>query len=188
MRHRVWGQRPRFSPRIWTIPLLLGLGAIMLTAAWLDRWPNQIQGRATAVDGDTLRIGDQRVRLMRLDAPELDQTCVDGNGAEWACGTAARSFLADLLKRDSITCARSGRDVYGRVLAACNLGEEDIGAHIVAAGWAVADFDYLAEEGRARAGRLGIWAGSFVPPAEWRRSRGNDVPAGIWGWIRSWFQ
>ena len=184
---RVWSQRQRSSPRAWLI-LLLAVAAIALISAWFDRLPGPIDGHALAVDGDTLRIGDRRVRLVDLDAPELDQTCFDAQGAEWACGAAAKSFLADILKRDAVSCARAGRDSYGRALAACRLGEEDIGAQIVSAGWAVADFGYLAEEGRAQAARRGIWAGNFVAPSEWRRRGRNDLGLGIWEWIRSWFQ
>lgn len=187
MRSRVWSRGRRFSLRAWTIPLLLAATAIALSLGWFDRAPVEIRGRAEAVDGDTLRIGNQRVRLVRLDAPELDQTCLDSDGGEWACGMAARSFLAGLLKRDDATCLRSGWDAYGRSLAACALGGEDIGGQIVAAGWAIADFGYAAEERAASAARLGIWSGRFTAPAEWRRTHGGVTP-GIPEWIRSWFQ
>ena len=158
-----------------------------LSFGWFDRAPAEISGRAQAIDGDTLRVGNQRVRLVRLDAPELDQTCLGTDGAEWACGTAARLFLAGLLKRNDATCLRSGWDAYGRSLAACTVDGEDIGAQIVAAGWAIADFGYAAEAAAARAARLGVWSGNFVAPAEWRRTH-EGVTLGIPGWIRSWFQ
>jgi endonuclease YncB( thermonuclease family) len=186
MRSRVWSRRRRLSLPAGTVPLLLAVAAIALSLAWFDRTPVEISGHAQAIDGDTLRVGRQRVRLVRLDAPELDQTCVGTDGAQWACGTAARSFLAGLLKRDEARCLRSGWDAYGRSLATCGLDGEDVGAQIVTAGWAVADFGYAAEEAAARAARVGIWSGSFIAPAEWRRAHG--AAPGIPEWIRSWFQ
>jgi endonuclease YncB( thermonuclease family) len=158
-----------------------------LAGIWLDGAGPPLTGRAAVTDGDTLRLGGQRVRLTGLDAPELDQTCVDAGGKEWPCGTRARQFLADLLKTGEVTCQRSGRDAYRRVLATCMMDSEDIGAKIVATGWAVADFRYGAEEAQARTAGRGIWTGSFVLPAEWRRSRGPAAP-GLLEWIRSWFQ
>jgi endonuclease YncB( thermonuclease family) len=161
--------------------------ALVGAGLWFDGAGPPLIGRAQVTDGDTLRLAGQRVRLTGLDAPELDQTCVGADGREWSCGAAARLFVAELLKGSDVNCRRSGRDVYRRVLASCTTDGQDIGARIVGAGWAVAEFGYGVEEGEARAARRGIWSGSFTAPAEWRHNHGVGTPS-VWDWIRSWFQ
>lgn len=186
MRRSVWGKParfPRFAPIVMT---LAAIAAIAVATSWLRPVPPPLTGHAAAVDGDTLRLAATRIRLTGLDAPELDQTCSTG-GRQWNCGSEARAFLAALVDRRTTNCDPSGRDRYGRVLAKCRVDGDDLGAAIVAAGWAVTDFDYGVEEATARAARRGIWAGDFATPAEWRRSHGGGEP-GLWEWLRSWFQ
>ena len=52
-----------------------------------------IEGRARVVDGDTLDIGDKRIRLPGMDAPERHQQCLDSQGRPSACGRAATDFV-----------------------------------------------------------------------------------------------
>ena len=117
------------------------------------------------IDGDTLALGERRIRLHGIDAPELNQTCLRDDGVEWLCGQAARDALAILVK-PGITCVTLERDRYRREIARCSTAAgEDLGSLLTRAGWAVAftrfSADYVADEDVARAARLGIWAGSF---------------------------
>lgn len=187
MRRSVWGQSrvfPRLLPGLVVLALLAGLA---LLDATLAPRPPPIVGHAEAVDGDTLRLGRQRIRLTGLDAPELRQSCVDAAGAEWPCGAAARDFVVQQLQSGELSCSPSGRDIYRRTLASCSIGGADLGRAIVEAGWAVAELPYAGEEGDARAARRGIWTGSFEPPSQWRHDHGEGA-ASPWDWIRSWFQ
>ncbi len=52
-----------------------------------------ITGKPRVIDGDTIEINDQRIRLHGIDAPEAKQTCIE-NGKRWRCGTNATSALA----------------------------------------------------------------------------------------------
>lgn len=168
---------------------LLAIAAvvIVLISSALFTSPISAIGRADVIDGDTLRIGRDRIRLEGLDAPELSQTCTDAAGRSWDCGREARSFVVSLVADQSLTCGGSRRDRYGRVLARCDSGNGDLGARIVSAGWAVSDFGYVEEAAAARAARRGIWSGTFVAPAQWRRSEalGRFDP---WGWLTNWWQ
>ena len=47
-----------------------------------------ITGPARVIDGDTLGVSGQRIRLHGIDAPEKNQTC-QIEGTPWACGIAA---------------------------------------------------------------------------------------------------
>ena len=71
----------------------------------------------TVVDGDTIRCGDERIRLLGIDAPELPGHCnsvrVCAPGDPHA---SAASLAAALTGQIQIT--RLGYDRYGRTLAA----------------------------------------------------------------------
>jgi endonuclease YncB( thermonuclease family) len=137
------------------------------------------EGRALAIDGDSLRLNNVELRLKGIDAPEYRQNCKDAQGEEYPCGRLARRALAALLQEHDVTCAETGRDRYGRSLAICRSrdADRDIAAEMVRQGMAVAygDFDLL--EVQAKAGRRGIWAGSFQRPAEWRREHPREAVA-----------
>ena len=75
-------------------------------------------------------------------------------------------------------------DQYGRVLATCRVGGEDIGDAVVRAGWAVADLRYAGAVLEARRAGRGIWSGRFIDPAEWRRT-GGEPQFDLWGWLLS---
>jgi endonuclease YncB( thermonuclease family) len=143
-----------------------------------------LTGRATAVDGDTLRLAGSRVRLVGLDAPELDQSCTRA-GESWPCGTEARAFVAGLIDGRDTACTPAGRDRYRRILAHCRVGDRDLGEAIVAAGWAVPDLEYALAAAPARASGTGIWAGPFESPAQWRRDRGEGS---LLDWLLGWFE
>ncbi len=118
--------------------LLLFAGATFLITR-LDPLPPRFTGAASASDGDSLRIGGDRVRLIGLDAPELDQVCWTGEGVEWPCGREARTAMAELLSKGSIDCATRGEDRFGRLLATCEFAGADLGAPMVASGHAIAN-------------------------------------------------
>lgn len=47
---------------------------------------DDIVGRASVIDGDTIEIGGTRIRFDGIDAPESRQTCRDAAGAKYRCG------------------------------------------------------------------------------------------------------
>lgn len=168
--------------------LVLFVGALLL-ATRLDPLPADLSGRAVATDGDSLRIGSERVRLLGLDAPELDQTCWREDGSEWACGREARDLMVRLLNAGAVNCAPEGIDRFGRSLARCEAAGRDIAAAMVEAGLAVARDGYGAEESRARSAGRGIWAGRFTDPRQWRDEGPSDDPGPgvlekLWKWLR----
>lgn len=136
-----------------------------------------IVGQATVIDGDTLDIHGQRIRLYGVDAPESRQTCERADGSEYRCGQVAAFALADWINRAVVTCDRRDRDRYGRIVAVCTARGEDISAWLVRSGHARAfrrySLDYVGAEDQARAERAGIWQGRFTAPWEWRRGSAN---------------
>lgn len=159
--------------RLGAADLLLAACLLVACAAGLAMLPgdergDELRGRARAVDGDSIRIDGRDIRLAGIDAPELRQTC-ERAGRSWSCGEAARSALAVRLGRGETTCRLRGVDVYGRALAVCFAGGEELNAALVREGLAIGYGGYQREEAEARAARRGVWAGDFMTPREWRR-------------------
>jgi endonuclease YncB( thermonuclease family) len=126
-----------------------------------------ITGRASVIDGDTIEIHGTRIRLFGIDAPESDQSCTV-HGKEFRCGQRAAFALSDEIGNRVVSCQPKDRDRYGRVVAVCLAGGEDINAWMVAKGWALAyrhySNDYVSQEEQAAKLKIGIWQGEFVPP------------------------
>lgn len=135
-------------------------------------------GRVSVVDGDTLEFrNDVRVRLIGVDAPESSQACELG-GQSIPCGRRVAMVLADRIGERAIRCVEEGRDRYGRALAVCWDGEEDLNAWLVSEGLAMAyvafDRRYQDLEAIARDEKRGLWAGNFEPPWEYRKKKRDE--------------
>jgi len=79
------------------------------------------------VDGDSLQIRKEKIRLSGIDAPEINQICYDHNDSPYACGHVAKKKLESFIKDTNyskIYCYYSERDKYDRILGECMLGEE----------------------------------------------------------------
>ena len=139
-----------------------------------------ISGLASPIDGDTLRVESERIRLHGIDAPESAQSCRAG-GETWACGEAAIQALRGRIARRPVQCAERDRDRYGRIVAVCRVGGADLNAWMVEQGWAVAyrkySTDYVSHETAAKAARRGVWRSDFVEPSRWRRGERLEAAA-----------
>jgi endonuclease YncB( thermonuclease family) len=155
------------------LSLLIAVGIAACANLVLTPSDKVLVGRGVATDGDSIRIDSTRIRLKGIDAPELDQVCKRGS-QNYLCGENARDALLSLILHNQITCRSAGRDKYKRVLAKCSIGNVDLGAQMVASGWALSYGDYTRHEDAARAHRAGIWAGTFDQPREWRRRHPVD--------------
>ena len=153
--------------------LLLSAAVLATSLAW-PAGAEVISGKARVVDGDTLAVAGQRVRLHGIDAPETRQTC-RRDGRKWACGKAATRAMRRLIGRNPVRCEVRDRDRYGRAVAACHAAGRDLQQQLVRQGLALAyrrySTRYVPDEDAARAERAGLWSGEFEEPWNWRRQR-----------------
>jgi endonuclease YncB( thermonuclease family) len=142
----------------------LGISLLLLPAPALAQ---SVSGEATVIDGDTLVVGGERIRLFGIDAPELDQTC-SLEGSSWACGEEAAAQLRSITVGQIVNCVGVERDQHARIVATCSAAGYDLGATMVEYGWAVAfrkySTNYVAHEHRAKAAKAGIWRSDFILP------------------------
>jgi len=124
-----------------------------------------------AIDGDTIRIGEEVIRLEGIDAPEMKQVCQDKAGKDYRCGREAKVALSKLLD-GGVTCEETGRDRYRRALAYCSVNGIDLSLAMVQSGWAMAFVKYsdryVRDESAARTAKLGMWSGTAQAPWDWR--------------------
>ena len=130
-------------------------------------------GIPTIIDGDTIKIDGVSHRLAMIDAPERDQQCrIDG--VPWLCGAESAKALRDLIRSRPVRCESSGSDVYGRRVSVCFVGNRELNSEMVATGMALAyrqyGTDYVEFEDHARLNKLGLWAGEFEEPWNYRKT------------------
>ena len=89
-----------------------------------------------AVDGDTLRCGVERIRLIGIDAPELPGHCRRGRRCAPGDPYRSMSSLASAL-HGRATIKRLGTDRYGRTLALVAVNGNDLSCYQLATGNAV---------------------------------------------------
>ena len=130
-------------------------------------------GLALVIDGDTLSIDNERVRLLGIDAPELGQHCVRDE-AGYDCGQEAAAWLAQFIGARRIICMVRDHE-EGAALAHCDVAGQDIAAAVLGAGWAFAlpkaARTYVGMEQAARLAGTGMWAGMAEAPWLWRKGR-----------------
>lgn len=91
----------------------------------------------TVTDGDTLRCGDERVRLIGIDAPEMPGHCPQWRRCTPGDGAASKSALERLVRGRAIRLDRAGADHYGRTLAVAWAGGINLACAQLAAGQAI---------------------------------------------------
>ena len=138
-----------------------------------------ITGPARAVDSTVIEIGGTRIMLFGIDSVMRKQVCrIDGK--VWQCWPAAVRALQILLDRGPVTCEATGEpDVYGRLLARCDINGESLNEQLVRTGYALArrneTTDYVTAEAEAKQKKLGLWQGEFMMPDAFRRAAGIFV-------------
>ena len=141
-----------------------------------------IEGMATVIDGDELRIGDSLIRLFGIAAPDISSNL----------GPDARLYLDGLAGGQHIVCTEIDRTETDESIAICTIDGTDLATELLSQGLAAVyrigapptpgerqlAARYDTEEADARTRKLGIWAPRAVappPPTLWQ----NAIPKWI---------
>lgn len=163
----------RKSTTIINSKIALTLAPLLLLAPSLAYAAQNIIGQASIIDGDTLEIHGQRIRLWGIDAPESSQLCRNNNSDLYRCGAEAANKLSAFTSGKVVSCVPVDRDRYRRVVARCSVNGIDMAEWLVGNGLALdwprySHRRYRSIQDSARREEKGIWAGTWTPPWEYR--------------------
>ena len=147
---------------------------LFLTSA--NSFSKTIIGHAKIIDGDTIHIKNNKIRLHGIDSPEAKQTCkIDSQN--WFCGKQSTEELKKIINNQRVECTVNDIDIYNRYVAICLVNDINLNQWMVKNGWAIAyryySTDYIIEEKYARDNKLGIWKSEFLKPYQYRKKNKN---------------
>jgi endonuclease YncB( thermonuclease family) len=151
----------------WWRIALSAAACLALSYGCVQSYPNaknppELKGVASVIDGDTIEIHGERVRLSGFDAPERGRECIDSSGATVRVYQTTSNALSEFIGARTVECERSGSDDHSRTVATCSVGGTDLGSWMVENGhaWDWPKYSrgkYAPEEARARAAKRGLW-------------------------------
>ena len=153
--------------RPWTSLLVFAL-LILATASQAPA------ATATVKDGATLQVANVTFRLDGIDAPPVDQMCIDEHADSWACGVEARDQLIALIGGKQVRCGDLGPEPASRKrrVGLCIVDGEsnNLSQLLVQKGFALADAKgkLKPDEMVAKDDKRGLWRGCFATPADFR--------------------
>lgn len=160
---------------------LAALVALTLLAVPASSGQAVVSGMIRVIDGDTFDVGQTRVRLHGIDAPEAAQTCTGDDGLEWACGAWVSDQVRAGFQGEQARCEAVDVDRYGRVVARCFVGKTDVGRHLVQNGWAFAyrrfSTAYVGDETTSIRQKAGLHASRVQSPDDFRSAEGGRADA-----------
>jgi endonuclease YncB( thermonuclease family) len=150
----------------FNICLSAALALALCSGASADEYPRQISGLPRVIDGDTIEINKESIRLNGFDSAEKGSQC--GSLDVYESGKAA---LSDFIGTQTVECQLIGK-TGSRHVGICSAGGKELGEHMVSTGWArdwprYSKRAYADEEKTARDAKAGIW--------------GLQCPADLWG-------
>jgi len=145
------------------------LVALSLTPAW--------SADLVVRDGNTIQLSGTTYRLDGVDAPAIDQLCLNEFADAYACGAAARAQLTKLIGDHAVHCDDLGPDkTFSKWhLGICTADGANVSLNrlMVQNGFALAGqqglkTNFRPDEDNAKNDALGLWKGCFVPGANFR--------------------
>ncbi len=124
------------------------------------------------IDGDTIKLGNEKIRFSGIDAPELKQSCIKNN-EKIPCGVLAKNVLIKKIGKNIPKCIKEKKDIYKRTIAECFVNGESLSKFLVRSGYAFAYRKYskkfVLDEKFAQKNKLGLWSMQFMYPWKFRK-------------------
>ena len=142
---------------------------------------------STVRDGGTIDVGGTTYRLDGIDAPAIDQVCIDDQADAWACGADAREQLASVIGDRNVHCEDLGTDaIYKKWhLGICTTEGETTSLNqlLVRRGFAMnsattGQSRFSEDQNDAKNNRRGFWKGCFIAPRDFRAGRKDGALSG----------
>ena len=177
--------------KVLSILILLFISIVFASYCYADTMT--IRGKARVIDGDTIEVNGEKIRLLCIDTPESKykgktQYCLDN---ETDCGDLAKKALKQLIDKKEVWCEYEKKDMYGRILGMCQeysylntypyWGTYNYGMIYAGYAWYYPGgkeckpfkeaFEKAQEEQR---GLFDENIGGFKEPKLWRKTRSND--------------
>jgi len=145
----------RRARRIWLVAAAAGL----LSMSSASQGTGKITSYANVRDDATLDVAGRHMRLYGIYAPKTARIC-ERRVRPVRCGSRAAQALRFKI-RGFVSCESKGTYADRSIAALCRFRDEDLGAYLLARGWALAlpgaPFQYHVLERIARHHSLGVW-------------------------------
>ena len=168
--------------------LVSALVAISTLSAHAQQTDKIISGYGYTIDGNTIQIGSDKIRLVGSAAPKLTQTGQDTIARPYPAGLYARDVLASIIADKPLGCRvvpQKGeeKDAEGRFFGICAAPKiSDVSGEMIKRGWAMIDRSgetqiystYVNIETSSKTIRRGIWQGPIDKPWEFKANQQSD--------------
>lgn len=176
--------------------------AILLSINSCPSYAKNFLGVPEIIDGDTIKINNEKIRLQCIDTPESkykgkSQYCLDN---ETNCGQLAKDYLISLIGSSLVNCeCEDKKDFYNRYLCKCfkedrypkyngnfvytTTGGISINLLLIDQGYSwfykngkkcILEEDVFKEVKKHKIGLFSDEFGGFKEPKLWRKTRSND--------------
>lgn len=140
-------------------------------------WAGKPLFRPVAVESAVFESGGHTIAIGGVKSIPADESCTYED-TSWPCGVRARAAFRLWLRGRALVCQIPEAEQNKEMMRArCRLAKEDVGAWLVANGWALAapDGPYVQAEEKARTARIGIFG---APPDTSSIPDVPDAPVG----------